>query len=455
MERRTRIALANVILVVIFAAGCTPGGSGKVVDVLRVGKPSATRSVTADGTLQATRSVPVQAEQGGKVVAVEVTDGQEVTAGQILVRLDDSGLQSQLDALESGGTGGRTGASSTAMPDLGKAFGTINDLAAKRIANLVSQITMGGDTVPSTDPTATSTKCAAAAAGDIPAIAVCKATLPLQEDILDIEQQTTQYQTQVSTGLQGDLIVASANAALASALGSASSSGATDAQTAGLRTQIDATELIATIPGRVAIDGGGSAGDAKTMALGAAAAGPATTVQTGTLVSPGQTLMTIYDMAAVQVTAEVDEADVPLVERGQAASVTVDAYPGTTLTGRVADVALNPSRSDSGGITYEVTVDIPVENLRGWRPGMTTTVDIEVEQSTPGVELPASAVVTRAGKDYVFRVEDDAARRTEVTKVQGSSGFVTITKGIDPGDKVVTSGAADLEDGDKVTIEAK
>ncbi|MCC7078841.1 MAG: efflux RND transporter periplasmic adaptor subunit [Acidimicrobiia bacterium] len=453
--RRTRLAATNLLVVLLFAAGCAPGSGGKVVDVEKVGEPESTRTVTADGTLEASRTADIQAEAGGRVVSVDVLDGQTVSAGQAIVRLDASGLEAQLEALESDGGGGGGGGSSgapTDTADLEKAFEAINGIAAQRTANLVQQIALLDPSVLSLpNPTEQVASCTLGPAFDP---TTCAAVLPLQQDILAIQQGAAEYQTQVSTDFQGSLLAAAANFALASALGSAGGgSGQLDAQEAGLRTQIDAMVLTSPIAGAVALDAPSGGGGAQIAALGGSA-GSSATLQTGTLVSPGAKVATVYDTASLRVEADVDEADVPLVKAGQTASVTIDAYPGQELQGRVSTVALNPATGESGGVSYQVNVDVPADELPGWRPGMTATVDIEVEQPTPGIELPASAVVTREGKDYVFVLDGDTATRTEVAKVQGGDGFVVVTSGLEPGDVVVTSGAADLEDGDKVSTEA-
>jgi multidrug efflux pump subunit AcrA (membrane-fusion protein) len=454
-SRRThtaRLAATNLFLILLFAAGCAPGANGKVVDVKTVSGPESTRAVSAEGTLEAGRTADIQAEMGGRVVSVDVTDGQEVTAGQLIVQLDASGLEAQLDALGSDGGGGgssSSGTTTTDTEDLEEAFTAINEIAAARTANLVSQIALLDPSVLSlSSPTGTVASCTP---GPTFNATVCGEVLPLQQEILAIQQNAAEYQTQVTTDFQGSLLAAAANLALASALGGAGGgSGQLDAQEAGLRTQIDAMELTTPISGVVALDGGGGGGG-QLAALGGGGGGSDATLQVGTLVSPGQTVATVYDTASVRVEADVDEADVPLIKEGQTATVTVDAYPGEELSGKVSSVALDPTTGESGGVTYQVNVDLPSDRLPGWRPGMTASVDIEVEQPVPGIELPASAIVTDEGKDYVFIVNGDTAQRVEVDKIDGSDGFVVVTSGLESGSVVVTSGASDLEDGDKVT----
>lgn len=64
-----------------------------------VGKGSIAAQVTASGTLSARRTVQIGAQVSGRVVALGADFNSRVTAGHVLARLDDSGLQAQRDQL--------------------------------------------------------------------------------------------------------------------------------------------------------------------------------------------------------------------------------------------------------------------------------------------------------------------------------------------------------------------
>jgi HlyD family secretion protein len=82
---------------------------------------------------------------------------------------------------------------------------------------------------------------------------------------------------------------------------------------------------------------------------GSAASGP---LATGVAVTPGQALLTIFDLSGFTAQVEVDEIDVVEVEEGQAVTVLVDAYPASELRGVVDHVAIAPRRSATGGASY-------------------------------------------------------------------------------------------------------
>lgn len=462
MPRRPGLIAAVGAALALLTPACISGPGGKVVDILSVAKTSASRKVTADGTLQAARKVPVAPQVSGEVSIVAVKDGQQVTAGQELFALDSAPYREQLDALESGdsggGGGGGGGSSEVEVPDLEAAFTTLGNLLGVEQTIIAKQIASYGYL----PVDRASDLCLAAAQTTPTVIGDCRAILDLQQQSADLNLQFQEYTTQVTTAFQGDMINAQSNFAFASALGGLGGGGGTnpqvESQKSQLQRQIDNTRIDAPIAGTVvfvvASGGGASAlgGGLSPGLTGASASSPGE-VRPGSLVNTGQTVMTIYDMSGVHVEAMVDEADIPMVQVGQTVTVTLDAYPDKDIAGKVSDVAVNPSVKDSGGVAYAVDIEIPATDVPNWKPGMTATVDISVEQSTSGIELPSSAVITRGGKDYVFRVEGDKAVRTEVAKRTGSEGFVIITKGIAPGDKVVTSGASDLEDGEAVKSE--
>jgi HlyD family secretion protein len=102
-------------------------------------------------------------------------------------------------------------------------------------------------------------------------------------------------------------------------------------------------------------------------------------VEEGEFVTPGQPLATLGDLTTLRVeTTDLDEVDVARISVGQEATVTFDAYPDRTYTGRV--VRISPmAEPGQAGVNY--TVIIEVEELGDdIRWGMTAFVDMEITQ---------------------------------------------------------------------------
>lgn len=109
----------------------------------------------------------------------------------------------------------------------------------------------------------------------------------------------------------------------------------------------------------------------------------------GAFVAAGTQLAIAYDESAVFVTARVVETDIADVHVGKAVDVSVDAFPGTTLTGRVAEIktgaagvfSLFPQSNSSGNfqkVTQVIPVTIAIDDKAGLAlvPGMNVTVKI-------------------------------------------------------------------------------
>lgn len=87
------------------------------------------------------------------------------------------------------------------------------------------------------------------------------------------------------------------------------------------------------------------------------------------------TLFTIAkNLKEMQVEADVDEADIGQVEKGQRVTFTVDAYQGETFNGTVTQVRLNPTVS-SNVVTYTVVIKADNPDLK-LKPGLTATISI-------------------------------------------------------------------------------
>lgn len=96
---------------------------------------------------------------------------------------------------------------------------------------------------------------------------------------------------------------------------------------------------------------------------------------------------------------QVDELDIRTLETGMAATVTLDALPGSSFTGAIT--AINPYGKNSGGNTkYTVTVTLPRDEKM--RSGMNASVKITTGVSGMVPTVPAAAVVFDAGKSWLY-----------------------------------------------------
>ena len=103
------------------------------------------------------------------------------------------------------------------------------------------------------------------------------------------------------------------------------------------------------------------------------------------------TLFTIAeDLARMQLTCDVDEADIGQVKTAQPVRFSVDTFPERQFVGTVAQIRLSPKVANNV-VTYPVIVSVSNEDLK-LLPGMTAEVRIEVARAEAAVRVPAAAL---------------------------------------------------------------
>jgi HlyD family secretion protein len=96
------------------------------------------------------------------------------------------------------------------------------------------------------------------------------------------------------------------------------------------------------------------------------------------------------DLSRMEIWASVNETDVGAIHEGQGVRFTVGAFPHDTFRGKVAQIRLNASMTQSV-VTY--TVVISVENTSGkLLPYLTARVQFEVEERTNALRVPNAAL---------------------------------------------------------------
>jgi HlyD family secretion protein len=125
------------------------------------------------------------------------------------------------------------------------------------------------------------------------------------------------------------------------------------------------------------------------------------TAVVGTMNNAGTVLMTIADMSVIEAEVEVDETDIPNVQLGQLAKVTIDAVPDREFKGRVTEIGnsptqttttQNPGQRQATTFTVVVTIEDEVPDVR---PGFTCTAEITTATRANVVSVPIQALTVR------------------------------------------------------------
>jgi HlyD family secretion protein len=127
-------------------------------------------------------------------------------------------------------------------------------------------------------------------------------------------------------------------------------------------------------------------------------------VVVGTMNNAGTVLLTVADMSVVEAEVEVDETDIPLVQIGQKATVTIDAIAGKTFTGQVTEIGNSPIQAAAGqaaaasgqrtATNFKVTITLDA-GAPEIRPGFTCTADISTATRSEVVAVPIQALTVR------------------------------------------------------------
>lgn len=124
-------------------------------------------------------------------------------------------------------------------------------------------------------------------------------------------------------------------------------------------------------------------------------------VVVGTMNNPGTVLLTVADMSVIEAQVEVDETDIPLVQMGQEARVTIDAVPNRTFRGRVTEIGNSPIQAtgqQTSGVRTATNFLVKVtieEDVPDVRPGFTCTAEITTASRAGVVAVPIQALTIR------------------------------------------------------------
>jgi len=154
-------------------------------------------------------------------------------------------------------------------------------------------------------------------------------------------------------------------------------------------------------------------------------------------------ICTIADLSTVWILGDVYEKDLASVQPGSIVEITVSAYPGETWTGKVAQVsdAVDPTTR-----TLKLRIVMPNPS-RKFKPDMFAGIRVHRHQ-TQAMLIPSSAVLHEGG-DTAVMVQTAAGKyeRRLIEERPLNPQETVVVKGLNPGDQIVTEGAALLRGG--------
>ncbi len=158
----------------------------------------------------------------------------------------------------------------------------------------------------------------------------------------------------------------------------------------------------------------------------------------------GRAIAEIINYEDLQLVVPVDELDIPKIVIGQSAEIIVDAFPEETFRGEVSEIA-REGTSQNGVSTFDVK--ILMERNDKLRSGMSASAEIMIEGKEDVLMVPIEAVQQRNGQSFVrvmnsssSETENNLQEQGEMKAVQTgihNETFMEIINGLEAGEKVV------------------
>jgi cobalt-zinc-cadmium efflux system membrane fusion protein len=153
-------------------------------------------------------------------------------------------------------------------------------------------------------------------------------------------------------------------------------------------------------------------------------------------------LMTIANLENVWITANVPENMLSSIKKGQAASISLPAYPGERFQGKVSFVS-DVLQAD----TRRALVRISVPNADGrFKPNMFANVSFAVAQATAPAVPPSALLMNNENTTVFVEVAPWTFVRRAIETGSQEDGSVRIQSGLQVGERVVTKGGVLLND---------
>jgi len=177
--------------------------------------------------------------------------------------------------------------------------------------------------------------------------------------------------------------------------------------------------------------------------------------QIGMMVSSAVPLARIAGGGGLEIRLNVAERFISRMAINLTCEVTLDAWPGETFYGSISEIS---PTIDLTSRTMEVRINVR-DTGNKLKPGMFAKVRVITERKNNIVKIPAAAVISRFGEQYVYIVEKDAedpeinlAKKRIINAGILIDGVMEVTSGLAPNEEVIIRGQTLLDDGSRVNV---
>jgi membrane fusion protein (multidrug efflux system) len=166
----------------------------------------------------------------------------------------------------------------------------------------------------------------------------------------------------------------------------------------------------------------------------------------GQIASPGATGIRIVNADILKVKADVPESYASSIHQGDNVKIVVpDANDSL-----VAKVSFAAKVIDAASRSFGVEIKLPQRSTL--RPNMTAVIKIANYTKSNTIVIPLNTIQRSEAGDYVFVADNGTAKRKNVKLGTSYGGQIEILSGLATGDKLITAGGSEVEDGDKIKV---
>lgn len=164
--------------------------------------------------------------------------------------------------------------------------------------------------------------------------------------------------------------------------------------------------------------------------------------EVGEIAPAGETLISIISAGNLEVESFVPEVHIGRLVVGNVVTVSLDALPGETFTGRITYI--DPAETEVNGVpNYKIKVAFDAVDER-LKSGLTANLKVETARKDNVIRLPRFALTEKEGLYFVTKLVNDKPVLSPVTiGIIGTDGMVEITSGIAPGQQVMITEEAE------------
>jgi membrane fusion protein (multidrug efflux system) len=177
-------------------------------------------------------------------------------------------------------------------------------------------------------------------------------------------------------------------------------------------------------------------------------------LEPGAYLQPGQAVVELLDLSAIEVEFGVTDREVVALQVGDPVSLRVDVFPGEWFAGRIAQIG---RAADVRTRKYPVQARVPNPDGR-LLASMLGKVRFKVGDSQPTIWIPHRALQREFELDYVFVLDGgaDAAtvhrRRVKTRPVPFRPDLIEVLEGLEGAERIAVSSVRELREGQRVRI---